>query len=155
VPQGRGQLVDGSTQPAGAAPDGPGHGAAGVTQHRGGVAGGADGQLVNSPVTSSTTACAWSPDCAWRSRSRELICRARRLTARLRSRNRVRPAAPAALIRATRRLILVTAWASRPESVGRSTLADTTVVSARTFPTRSSFASCTLASSASLSACTA
>ncbi|ROP27574.1 hypothetical protein EDD30_0255 [Couchioplanes caeruleus] len=43
------------------------------------------------------------------------------------------------------------AFASRPESVGRCTLAVTTVVSARTRPTRSSFASAALASSASLS----
>jgi hypothetical protein len=63
----------------------------------------------------------------------------------------VRRAAPQVLIRVTRRLILPIAVTRRPESVGRSTLADTTVVSARTFPSRSSLASVALASSASLS----
>ena len=66
----------------------------------------------------------------------------------------MRGAAPAALIRRTSLPIFITAWASRPESVGYSTLADTTVVSARTFPVFTTFASTALASSASLSAST-
>jgi len=59
------------------------------------------------------------------------------------------------LIRTTRRDILLTAWASSPESVGYSTLADTTVVSARTFPVFTNFCSPALASSTSLSCSTA
>ena len=51
--------------------------------------------------------------------------------------------------------ISVTAWASSPESVGYSTLADTTVVSARTFPVFTNFAASARASSASFSLSTA
>jgi hypothetical protein len=69
----------------------------------------------------------------------------------LASRNTVRVAPPAVLIRPTSLPIRVTAWASRPESVGYSTLADTTVVSARTFPVFTNFAASARASSASLS----
>jgi hypothetical protein len=65
----------------------------------------------------------------------------------------VRVAPPAALIRRTSLPIFVTARASRPESVGYSTLADT-VVSARTFPVFTNFASTALASSVSFNAAT-
>jgi hypothetical protein len=50
--------------------------------------------------------------------------------------------------------IFDTARASRPESVGYSILADTTVVSARIFPVFTTFASTALGSTASFSAST-
>jgi hypothetical protein len=72
----------------------------------------------SSPVIRCTAAWAWSRCCSPRSRSFAAIERARRPAERRRSRDRVRRAPPAALIRSTVRAIVPMALANRPESVG-------------------------------------
>ncbi len=109
----------------------------------------------SSPVTRATVCWACSRLTAPRRCSFEANCRTRREAARRRSRNRVRVAPPTALTRATTRPILPIALARSPESVGYSTSADTTVVSARTFPNRISFCSFAFTSNASFSCATA
>jgi hypothetical protein len=72
----------------------------------------------SSPVRRRTAVCASSLAAAVRSRSLLAIDRARRPAARRRSREPVRVAPPAALIRSTVRAIVPTALANDPESVG-------------------------------------
>ena len=108
----------------------------------------------SSPVSRSTVACASCLASAVRSFSFAPIACTLVVAVSLASRNTVRVAPPAALIRPTSLPISVTAWVSSPESVGYSTLPDTTVVSARTFPVFTNFAASARASGASLSPAT-
>ena len=100
-----------------------------------------------SPLILRTSALASS----LRRRSHAPMSWARRRTDRVRSRNFVRDASPAALIAAVNAASCATPLASRPESVGYATSASTTVVSARTLSRRTSLSSWALASSASFS----
>ena len=89
----------------------------------------------SSPVNRSTVACASCLPSAVRSFGFAPIARTLLVAASDASRKHgTRRAPPAVLIRPTSLPINVTACTSRPESVGYSTLADTTVVSERTFP---------------------
>jgi hypothetical protein len=149
VPQRRGQVVDGAAEPSGPSAGGRAQRAAGVAQHRGGVADGVHGQVGQFPGDPMHDRLRLVPGLAQPQPGVD-----RPGTAAggwVRSRHRVRRAAPTALIRPIWRFIAPIAPAGGPTSVGRCTLADTTVVSARTFPTRSSFALFALASNASLS----
>jgi hypothetical protein len=83
------------------------------------------------------------------------ISRARRVAARRRSVITVPVAPPAACTRRAARTSLPTARASSPASVGKTTFAAITVVSARTRAVRSSLAPAALTSSASFSPATA
>ena len=115
----------------------------------------ASARSARSPVTRPIAGLPSSRPSRARARIVAAISRARRVAARRRPVITVPVAPPAACTRRAARTSLPTARASSPASVGKTTFAAITVVSARTRAVRSSLAPAALTSSASFSPATA